>query len=72
MAKFIQVDIGESTNAKDQMVFINLDHVTHFFTVPAEANRAEITIFKLVGGETIAALHDYKSIVHTIEHAAIS
>ena len=71
MAKFIQVDVGDSSTAKDQVVYINLDHVTHFFSLPEEASRPEMTIFKLAGGDSIAVRHDYNSVVNSILHAAI-
>lgn len=71
MAKFIQVDVGANSNAKDQCVWINLDHVSHFFSVPEEAGRPEMTLFKMVQGETIAALHTYKSVIHTIQNSFV-
>lgn len=71
MAKFIQVDVGANSTAKDHSVWINLDHVTHFFSVPEEAGRPEMTLFKLAQGDTIASLQTYKSIIHTIQNSFI-
>ena len=66
MTKFITVDVGPVTNCKDNTALINVDHITHFFTIPADAERAEMTMIKLASGETIACKHDYKSVMHQI------
>lgn len=71
MAKFIQVDLGPTTIAKDRSCWVNIDQITHFYTTPAEENRPEMTWIFFQNKEHISVQHDYNVIVHTIKSAGL-
>lgn len=71
MAKFIEVDLGPNTVAKNRSVWVNLDQVTHFYTTPEESNRPEMTHIYFTNKEHISVMHDYTSIVHNIKSASL-